>query len=250
MKKNRFKDTPFFSKRETYEPWYDDNADYNTNAKSYYDYLARFNHLISSIIDFINRALDRNMNFENTSSINFTKDGDWQSDEDCEVNKYDDIVHIKAVVNISDENETKTLTNTPIKTFTINNGSKVKETGVWSPDFTPMVGEIDKELGNIQDEIVEIHDDIREINQDITDIKKDITDIQTENAILRSGLQKIVNNLNNSGAINNNDINSFTFISGRNIATGNINLFGGTQDGNSTIRTNKGSTENDITAGV
>ena len=39
------------------------------------------------------------------------------------------------------------------------------------------------------------------------------------------------------------------FVQGRNIATGNINIFGGTPDGNSFIRTNKGQSENDLAGG-
>lgn len=36
-------------------PFYSDNADYNTNAPSYYDYLARFNELLNAIIDQVNQ---------------------------------------------------------------------------------------------------------------------------------------------------------------------------------------------------
>jgi hypothetical protein len=36
----------------------------------------------------------------------------------------------------------------------------------------------------------------------------------------------------------------------RHIATGNINLFGGTVDGNAFIRTNNGKTENDLAGGI
>ncbi|AYG01716.1 hypothetical protein [Lactococcus allomyrinae] len=59
-------------------------------------------------------------------------------------------------------------------------------------------------------------------------------------------LDNIINNLIDGGAMNPDG----TFPAGKHIAYGNINLFGGTQDGNSFIRTNKGSTENDITAGI
>lgn len=58
-------------------------------------------------------------------------------------------------------------------------------------------------------------------------------------------VDKIIQNLINSGAWNTTTDN---FNTGRNIATGNINLFGGSKDGNSFIRTNSGATENDIEA--
>lgn len=38
----------------TFKPFYDDTSDYNTNAKSYYDYLARFNGFLSTLVDFVN----------------------------------------------------------------------------------------------------------------------------------------------------------------------------------------------------
>lgn len=36
------------------EPFYSDSSDYNTNSKSYYDYLSRFNGFISEMVDFVN----------------------------------------------------------------------------------------------------------------------------------------------------------------------------------------------------
>ena len=42
-----------FNKRR-FAPWYDDRADYNTDAKSYYDYLARNGKLMDAIIEVIN----------------------------------------------------------------------------------------------------------------------------------------------------------------------------------------------------
>ena len=40
------------------EQFYSDNADYNTNSKSYYDYLARFNGFIFELCDFVNGLAD------------------------------------------------------------------------------------------------------------------------------------------------------------------------------------------------
>ena len=41
-----------------FAPWYDDRADYNTDAKSYYDYLARNNMLMRAIVEIINGLPD------------------------------------------------------------------------------------------------------------------------------------------------------------------------------------------------
>lgn len=65
---------------------------------------------------------------------------------------------------------------------------------------------------------------------------------------LENGLTKIIDNLRDSGAWNG-DIDG-NFNPNRNIATGNINVFGGTPDGDSFIRTNNGETENDLVGGI
>src|SRR5699024_8218565 len=41
-------------RRITYKPFNDDKSDYNTNAKSYYDYEARYNSFLSTIVNFVN----------------------------------------------------------------------------------------------------------------------------------------------------------------------------------------------------
>lgn len=61
-------------------------------------------------------------------------------------------------------------------------------------------------------------------------------------------LNRIIANLEASGAWQgglNGD-----FVQGRNIASGNINIFGGSVDGSSFIRTNRGQTENDLAGGL
>ncbi len=66
-----------------------------------------------------------------------------------------------------------------------------------------------------------------------------------------AAVRKIIQNLKDSGAWNSgSDIFAGNFNAGRSIATGNINVFGGTQDGGSFIRTNNGKTENDLTGGI
>lgn len=74
----------------------------------------------------------------------------------------------------------------------------------------------------------------------------------TEYNKLKGALTNLLQNLKDSGAWNQTGSTIFegSLKSGRNIATGNINLFGGTTDGNSFIRTNSGSTENDLAGGV
>ena len=65
-------------------------------------------------------------------------------------------------------------------------------------------------------------------------------------------LSLLLTNLKNSGAWTQTGATIFDghLTEGRNIATGNINIFGGSVDGDSYIRTNSGATENDLAGGV
>lgn len=88
-------------------------------------------------------------------------------------------------------------------------------------------------------------------DQAFLDSLKDKLDIKAlENKLKRveSALNKIISNLESSGAWTGGLTGGLN--SGRNIATGNINIFGGTTDGNSFIRTNNGQTENDLAGGL
>ena len=62
---------------------------------------------------------------------------------------------------------------------------------------------------------------------------------------------KILVNLQESGAWQPDGTTmNGNFVAGRHIAAGNINVFGGTPDGNSFIRTSNNATENDLAGGV
>lgn len=104
--------------------------------------------------------------------------------------------------------------------------------------------------------IWEIWDEIKKIKQRLDDIERRLnTRLDTLEATtgqINSALSKLLENLADSGAWNHTEGNIFDgyMNANRNIATGNINLFGGTQDGSSFIRTNNGETENDLVGGV
>lgn len=84
--------------------------------------------------------------------------------------------------------------------------------------------------------------------RDKEDFKRELQEQATKNNDLKDTLTKLISNLEKSGAWAGGLKGNFK--EGRNIATGNINIFGGTPDGNSFIRTNNGSTENDLSGGI
>lgn len=81
---------------------------------------------------------------------------------------------------------------------------------------------------------------------------QDFNNLKDEYNKLKGAFTSVLQNLQNSGAWNQtgNTIFEGSFNAGRNIATGNINLFGGTVDGDAFIRTNNGKTENDLAGGI
>lgn len=223
--------------KDSYLPWYDEFADYNTNAKSYYDYLARYNKILQAFEELINRSLNRNITIEDTESIDFIKEGDWIDNGECFPENYDDVINLKAHVIIS--KVVKSLPIVYLGDFDVPNGSETLNDGVWSPDYKNVLDEIGRRLKFIDEELERIEN---KFDTAVENINNRINNLE-------GGLQNIINNLFESGAITTNNINTYEFKNNRDLATGNINLFGGTADGTSFIRTNSGSTNNDITAG-
>lgn len=102
-----------------------------------------------------------------------------------------------------------------------------------------------REINNLKEKL-EQEKEARQ--RDKEDLQRQIQDQATKNNDLKDTLTKLISNLEKSGAWAGGLKGNFK--DSRNIATGNINIFGGTPDGNSFIRTNNGSTENDLSGGI
>ena len=102
-----------------------------------------------------------------------------------------------------------------------------------------------REINNLKEKL-EQEKEARQ--RDKEDLQRQLQDQATKNNDLKDTLTKLISNLEKSGAWSGGLKGNFK--DGRNIATGNINIFGGTPDGNSFIRTNNGSTENDLSGGI
>ena len=105
--------------------------------------------------------------------------------------------------------------------------------------------------------------EIKKLNNELAKHKQLIDNMNTTQTqytqrlqTVENALKGIVGSLRHAGAWdsetppdNSTDLRG-SVKQGVNIAYGNINLFGGTPDGNSFIRTNNGSTENDLSGGI
>ena len=270
-----------------WQPWYDDRRDYSTNAPSYYDYLANFNHLIKSIVDLLNRVARRNIKVEDTPCIDMTKINDW-IDEGNECHTWHDVITLKCEVILSTY---KKAINFDGNDYTLSNIISCLNDGLYSPDYLPFLthlknklnqeiedrknadnalnAKIDKEISDrtnadnalnakIDKEIsdrtnadnnLRKHVD-KEVSRIVNRISQILSDLETlTNKVNnnRTALQKIITNLYEGGNATSNDINNFNI--NNHIAAGNINLYGGTADGQTLIKTHNGQAENDVTIG-
>lgn len=104
-----------------FQPWYDDRADYNTNARDYYNYLGDVNANLNVFIKVINQLLRRNIKVNSTPSIEFKKMGDWLNG---------DITTLEANAKLS-----KIIEKYP-------NGIKIKDDGLYAPDVVREVEDL------------------------------------------------------------------------------------------------------------
>lgn len=191
----------WFGDKRHFRPWYDDDADYNTNAKSYYDYLGFRIAQLDAIIDAINKLIKRNIKTNQTNTVDLQKLGDWSSD---------DIITLLANVKVSHE----TL-----------NAIETRNDGLFVKDLKPLINDLQRQVNEIKN-IQAKHD-----------------------RVIRKIVQSLINN-GSWSAPQGQDVLDGDFVSGHGVASGNINFFGGTQDGGHYIRTNGGHTEDDVTAGI
>lgn len=128
-----------FSLEGHWQPWYDDRRDYNTNAGSYFDYLANVNKLLNIVIDKTNKLLRQNVNVEDTPSIDLTKTGDWT------VEDYTDVITLKADVLLSTLQEQTSFNS---ETYQLQNCLKINNDGLFSADVTPILNKLNEKLDN------------------------------------------------------------------------------------------------------
>ena len=155
-----------------WQPWYDDRKDYNTNAPSYYDYLARFNYFLREITDFINRLARRNIHLKDTSTVDLAKTGDWTSQ---------DIIEIKADV--------KGSTNT-IQSYS--NAIKVLTDGLYVSDFTNDITKLKEKDTDLQNQITKLKEKDTDLQNQITKLKEKDTDLQNQ----ITNINKSISNIN------------------------------------------------------
>lgn len=215
-------------------PFYDDKADYNTNSKSYYDYLGRNQHVFGWLVDMVNYLLRREIRVCDTKTIDLRKNYKFSDHQncsscggcgcgDCNDNccEQPEIMQLSANVKVSRQHLRDYFEGITDEDIDVGNGLKVLEDGLWVADSSEV--------------IKKLLDKMKEKDKRIDKL---------ENAV-----DKIINNLDKSGALSNSDRNSLKFKDGIHIATGNINLYSDKADGDTFIKTNAKGGNNDVAIG-
>ncbi len=128
-----------------YAPYYNDKADYNTSAKSYYDYLSRLNYLLDQYRDAINQLLRREIITGETTTIKMAQDGNWETEDD---------ITLTAIVKIS--KEIHSMMDHSKKQYDYHNAIWDDGTGIFAKDFTD-------EIDDIWDNIFDLWDNVNQI---------------------------------------------------------------------------------------
>lgn len=126
--------TKYISPEGHWQPWYDDRRDYNTNAPTYYDYLANQNKLTKEIVNVVNEELSRDVDFLDSDEIHVDKLTDWHDDDNNHENK----TTFKAHVIVSPKTLTYSLNNVD---YQASNALKVLDSGLYTPDFSQVISQ-------------------------------------------------------------------------------------------------------------
>ena len=190
------------------------------------------------MITLMDKLLDQNIETLETNTVRLLKDGDWK--------KYHiqngDIVYDEGGSNIE-----KLSAYVKISKASLND-IVAKDDGIWSEDFQPKIDALNRRLDELNAKVERYHNELLNL---INALSSRVDNLENRLALVESALKKLLQNLQNTGAWSSSgNIYNGNLNSGRNLATGNINLFGGSADGSSFIRTTSGQKENDITAGI
>jgi hypothetical protein len=265
-----------WSMENHYQPWYDDRRDYNTNAPSYYDYLANTSRYLDKLTWLTNRVARRNINVQSTNAIKYTKEYDWIDEGKERGINWHDIINLKCELVLSKlvkRLQYQQLDGT-YKDLESPNSLVIENDGLYNPDVTNYLLELNKDVRALNTKIDNLKADIlravdektqefeRRIDEKINNIRvpdnqnqqvneskvnelidNKLTEIKPKVDNINRAVEKIVNNLNTSGATDSAELATFNLVS--NIAHGNINVYT-TENKQGYITTRKTEGENDL----
>lgn len=162
----------FFGDKRHFIPWYDTEADYNTNAKSYYDYLGFRIAQLDAMLDAINFLLRKNVDVLDTNSVHMVKLGDWL--------KGDDLIQLESYVKLSQE---------------LTNALKDTPNGLYVKDLEPELRQLSQQLEELRNRLSQDEEELRNrLSQDEEGIRNLNSAIDAINKRL-SGIEKQIKSI-------------------------------------------------------
>lgn len=258
-----------------YQPWYNDRRDYNTNAPSYYDYLANTNRYLDKLTWLTNRVARRNINVLSTNAIKYTKEYDWIDENKERGINWHDVINLKCELVLSKlvKRFQYQQLDGRYKDLEGPNSLVIENDGLYNPDVTNYLLELNKDVRALNTKIDNLKADIlravdektkefeRRIDEKINNIRvpeqnQQVNETKVNELIdnklngikpkvdnINRAVETIVTNLNTSGATDGTELATFNLVS--NIAHGNINLYT-TENKQGYITTRKVEGENDL----
>ena len=180
-----------FKPLKPYQPWYDDERDYNTNAPSYYDYLANSANLEKVQTDAINELLVRDVNFQDSDEIHVDKLTNWHSDDDTKHGE----INFKAHVITSPSSTTQTIDGTD---YVTSNAITVLHDGVYSPDYKKV---LEKYSSDNNSKFTKLTSDVNTLNGNVKQINTNITSLNNSLEQAKSDINRKQNTLTATGGV-------------------------------------------------
>lgn len=214
----------WFGDKRHFRPWYDDDSDYNTNAKSYYDYIAYRTRQLDYIIQAINKLLDRNLQVDDTNTVDLEKIGEWLNKDDTET--------LKAYVKISKQ---------------ALNATQAMDDGIYTKDLMPDIEKLRADLestrADLQSKIDNLQGQINNVKSDLANKYNELKDItnnlQKQVDALREQLKQILASISTNGKV---EVPRNVDISGNNYLIRDVDLGNVTDETRVAITAHLGST--------
>ena len=200
--------------QKPYLPWYDDKRDYNTNAPTYYDYLANSIELERTQTEAINNLLVRDVNFQDSDEVHVDKLTNWHADDQNHTGE----IRFKAHVITSPSSTTQTIDGTD---YVAPNAVQVLHDGLYAPDYKKV---LDKYSTDNNAKFTKLTNDVKSLDvKTQTNINKVDSKLPQKEQLLQStrGTLSINHGSNNTTEKTNVDTNPQKVLEHDNLTVGN-----------------------------
>lgn len=158
-------------------PWYDSEADYNTNSKSYYDYLAYRVRQLDYIIKACNDLLRRDLSVGETPTATINKNGDWLVGEG---HVHTDIVKITADVKVAND---------------LLQAIQIKDSGLYVKDLQPQIDSLTQQVKSLKGTVEGLSVTVAGLSALVGTLQKEVNDLNSKIDSINNQLQDQINSI-------------------------------------------------------